>query len=67
MKSPTVFFVEYLVLVALIIALAFALNYALSTPSVHRSWATKECIEVHPSGAGTCDDLPDRYDVVWGP
>ena len=51
--------------VVLAVIMAFALDFAMSTPTVHRSWSTKRCIEVMPPTAGTCDDLPDRYDVVW--
>ena len=67
MKVLTFLFVEVLVFVAVITVIGLALGYVLSVPDVHRSWTTKECLEVRPSGAGTCEDLPDRYDVVWGP
>ena len=37
----------------------------LDIPLVHRSWSTKECVKVEPESAGTCDDLPKRYEIVW--
>ena len=38
---------------------------ALSIPVVEVSWTTKECVRVVPTEAGTCDQLPDRYERVW--
>ena len=34
-------------------------------PMVFRSWSTQECVKVEPESAGTCEDLPDRYGIVW--
>lgn len=34
-------------------------------PTVHRTWPAGECVRVVPKAAGTCDTLPDRYEVVW--
>ena len=34
-------------------------------PQVLFSWSTQECIEVRPSKAGSCDDLPNIYTRVW--
>ena len=37
----------------------------LDEPMVFRSWSTQECVKVEPESAGTCEDLPDRYGIVW--
>ena len=51
---------------ALLAALVFLMIWmALSIPVVEVSWATKECVRVVPTEAGSCDQLPDRYDRVW--
>ena len=34
-------------------------------PSVYRSWSTKECVKVEPASAGSCEDLPYRFEIVW--
>ena len=34
--------------------MAFALFFAISVPTVHRSWSTKRCIEVVPPTEDTC-------------
>ena len=34
-------------------------------PSVYKSWSTKECVSVEPESAGSCEDLPSRYEIVW--
>ena len=48
------------------VLLVFALIWlALSIPVVEWSWTSKECIRVIPPEAGTCDQLPDRYEPVW--
>ena len=38
---------------------------ALSIPVVEWSWSTKECVRVIPHEAGTCDQLPKRYEKAW--
>ena len=38
---------------------------AFSIPVVEWSWTTLECVRVIPPEAGTCDDLPKRYERVW--
>ena len=49
-------------LVALFLLLAWM---ALSVPVVEFSWETKECIRVIPPEAGTCAQLPKRYEWRW--
>ena len=34
-------------------------------PLVHRSSSTGECVKVEPADAGSCLELPQRYEVVW--
>ena len=55
-----------LVAVVLLAALVlFLIWLANRVPVVDWSWATKECVRVVPSEAGTCDQLPKRYESVW--
>ena len=44
------------------------LKYAIDTPDVVFSYSTKECIEViNADGThGSCDNLPSRYNHIWG-
>lgn len=37
----------------------------LGIPSVHWSWSTRECVKVVPAKAGSCDNLPEKYDLIW--
>ena len=36
-----------------------------SLPLVEWSLTRDECVHVAPATAGTCEDLPDRYERVW--
>lgn len=36
---------------------------AFDVPVVYKSHSTGQCVQVF--GAGSCDDLPKRYDLVW--
>ena len=38
---------------------------ALRVPIVEWSWTTRECVQVLPSEAGNCEQLPGRYTRVW--
>ena len=38
---------------------------AVSVPVVEWSWLTGECVRVVPPEAGTCNELPGRYERVW--
>ena len=38
---------------------------AVSIPVVEWSWTRQECVRVIPPKAGTCAQLPDRYERVW--
>ena len=57
---------EFLLLFAASILFFLTIEvYVLRLPLVYRSWSTKECVKVEPESAGTCDDLPKRYEIVW--
>ena len=43
----------------------FLIWLALSVPIVEWSWSTRECVRVIPPEAGTCNQLPKRYERVW--
>ena len=59
------FAVACLVVIASIIFLSVATSWNLHYPLVYRSWSTQECVKVEPETEGTCEDLPDRYEIVW--
>lgn len=42
--------------------------FATSRPEVVFSWETKKCIEVNymDGTKGDCNNLPEKYDHVWG-
>ena len=44
-----------------------SLNTPLNTPEVEVSWSTKQCIRVvYMDGTtDTCDNKPEKYDIVW--
>ena len=46
-------------------ALIYGGDYWLSIPDVHFSTMHQKCVKIVPHTAGTCDDLPRRYGVVW--
>ena len=50
-----------------VLAAAFsaAVIYALSIPTVQVSNATHKCVKVVPDSAGTCENLPAKYERVW--
>ena len=48
-----------------IFLICFSTVKLMDRPLVYRSWSTKECVIVEPEEAGTCDDLPKRYEIVW--
>ena len=61
LESVAMPIVVFLCLVALV---AFVVRL-LDLPLVYRSWSTQECVRVEPTSAGTCEDLPDKYQNVW--
>ena len=38
---------------------------SLSLPEVRFSNSTGKCVEVRPPSAGDCDNLPEKYVLVW--
>ena len=49
-----------------LVALVFFLIWlAVSVPVVEWSGTTGECVRVIPPEAGTCDQLPERYEPEW--
>ena len=54
-----------IVLFLCLLALVAAVVRFLDLPLVYRSWSTQECVKVEPERAGTCEDLPDEYQIVW--
>ena len=57
--------VAALLLAAAVTLWLWAVDRALSRPSVYMSWSEQACAEVEPAWAGSCDDLPDDYVIVW--
>ena len=43
----------------------FVCERFLDIPLVYKSWSTQECVKLEPESAGTCEDLPDEYQIVW--
>jgi len=58
----------YTVISILIVAiLSWIMFNSLNTPEVEVSWSTKQCIRVvYMDGTtDTCDNKPEKYDIVW--
>ena len=54
------------VLIGLVLAAIFFLfGGSIFPASVYKSWSTKECVKVEPASAGSCEDLPGRYETIW--
>ena len=47
--------------------LSWIMFNSLNTPEVEISWSTKQCIRVvYMDGTtDTCDNKPEKYDIVW--
>ena len=47
--------------------LSWIMFNSLNTPEVEVSWTTKQCIRVvYMDGTtDTCDNKPEKYDIVW--
>ena len=47
--------------------LSWIMFNSLNTPEVEVSWSTKQCIRVvYMDGTtDTCDNKPEKYDIVW--
>lgn len=59
--------VEVLLAIILLILFLIVGAYWAFTPLVLFSQSTGECVRVIPKSAGTCDNLPARYEkeIVW--
>ena len=54
------------VLIGIVLAaLFFFFGGFIFPPSVYKSWSTQECVSVEPESAGSCADLPYRFEIVW--
>ena len=55
------------VLLGIIAGLAFGafLKSCVTTPTVHKDVVTGKCVKVIPASSGTCEDLPEQYNIVW--
>lgn len=61
--------IKEFILLVLALVLIFGIIYnALGTPEVVFSWSTGECLEVNymDGTKGDCNNLPEKYDHVWG-
>lgn len=47
--------------------LSWIMFNSLNTPEVEVSWSTKQCVRVvYMDGTtDTCDNKPEKYDIVW--
>ena len=47
--------------------LSWIMFNSLNTPEVEVSWSTKQCIRVvcMDGTTDTCDNKPEKYDIVW--
>lgn len=50
---------------AVIAAFGYCLAIIINTPVVEVSHETATCVRVLPPEAGSCEDLPARYELVW--
>jgi len=53
----------FLVFIAASSLYAIIATASIEIPDVYTSWTTKQCVKVVPSGS--CDNLPEKFDVVW--
>ena len=57
----------YTVSILAVAILSWIMFNSLNTPEVEVSWSTKQCIRVvYMDGTtDTCDNKPEKYDIVW--
>lgn len=50
-----------------VVILSWIILNSLNTPEVEVSWSTKKCVRVvYMDGTtDTCDNKPEKYDIVW--
>ena len=53
--------------ILIVAILSWIMFNSLNTPEVEISWSTKQCIRVvYMDGTtDTCDNKPEKYDIVW--
>lgn len=53
--------------ILIVAILSWIMFNSLNTPEVEVSWSTKQCIRVvYMDGTtDTCDNKPEKYDIVW--
>ena len=53
--------------ILIVVILSWIMFNSLNTPEVEISWSTKQCIRVvYMDGTtDTCDNKPEKYDIVW--
>ena len=49
----------------LLVAIAATVKSIIDLPVVAISASQGRCVAVYPESAGSCDDLPERYEAVW--
>lgn len=52
----------FMILIALIYYCCYLF---VSTPIVQYSYPDETCVRVIPAEAGSCDNLPRRYEIEW--
>ena len=69
MKEAFLWFVDLSLLIFVGLVITFivisAFYVATAYPLVYKSWSTQECVKVEPESAGSCEELPDKYQIVW--
>ncbi len=49
----------------LLILIAILIVRATARPVVSLTWPARACVRVEPASAGSCADLPTRYEIQW--
>lgn len=48
-----------------VLALAAMGAFEDSIPVVHKSYSSQQCVRVVPITAGSCDNLPEKFTLIW--
>jgi len=57
--------VPFFLFLALMVAVLFGVYKLADVPVIEVDAATHECVRVVPARAGSCDQLPEKYEVVF--
>jgi len=57
--------VPFFLFLALMVAILFGMHKLADVPVIEVDAATHECVRVVPDKAGSCDQLPEMYEVVF--